>query len=126
MIAVRIPEEIRKYKEKLVFGLTARQLVCTIIAGGICIPLYWKGRGVIPEDILGWAIILIALPLLSIGYIRFNGVTMEKMAKIILLTQVLYPIKRKYKSENAFRMWQDMADAEDRPKSQRDRKKLER
>lgn len=124
MIAVRIPEEIRKYKEKLAFGLTARQLVCTIITGAICIPLYWKGKDIIPEDILGWAIILIALPLLSIGYVRINGVTMERMAKIIFLTQFLYPVKRKFKSENAFRTWQDMADAEDRPKSQRDRKKL--
>ena len=46
MIAVRIPEEIRKYKEKLAFGLTARQLICTIIAAAICVPLYWKGRNV--------------------------------------------------------------------------------
>ena len=124
MIAVRIPEEIRKYKEKLAFGLTARQLICTILTCAICVPLYWKGKDVIPEDILGWAIMFIALPLLSVGYIRFNGVPMERMAKIFFLTQVLYPIKRKYKSENAFRIWQDMADAEDRPKSSRDRKKF--
>ncbi|SFU89445.1 VirB4-like conjugal transfer ATPase, CD1110 family [Butyrivibrio sp. M55] len=126
MIAVRIPEEIRKYKEKLAFGLTARQLICTILTCAICVPLYWKGKDVIPEDILGWAIMFIALPLLSVGFIRFNGVPMERMAKIFFLTQVLYPIKRKYKSENAFRTWQDMADAEDRPKSSRDRKKFKK
>lgn len=40
MIAVRIPEEIRKYKEKILFGLTARQLITTIIAFAICVPLY--------------------------------------------------------------------------------------
>ena len=124
MIAVRIPEEIRKYKEKLAFGLTARQLICTIITGAICVPLYWNGKDIIPEDILGWAIIIIALPLLSIGYVKFNGVPMERMAKIIFLTQVLYPVKRKFKSENAFRTWQEMADAEERPKLLRDRRKL--
>ena len=30
MIAVRIPDEIRKYKEKIILGLTARQLLATI------------------------------------------------------------------------------------------------
>ena len=48
------------------------------------------------------------------------------MAKIIFLTQVLYPVKRKFKSENAFRTWQELADAEDMPKSKKDRKKLEK
>ena len=124
MIAVRIPEEIRKYKEKLAFGLTARQLICTIISGAVCVPLYWKCRNIIPEDILGWAIIIIALPLLSIGYVKINGVPMEKMAKIFFLTQIMYPVKRKYKTENAFRIWQDQADVEDMPKSKKDRKKL--
>ena len=124
MIAVRIPEEIRKYKEKLAFGLTARQLICTIISGAVCVPLYWKCRNIIPEDILGWAIIIIALPLLSIGYVKINGVPMEKMAKIFFLTQIMYPVKRKYKTENAFRTWQDQADVEDMPKSKKDRKKL--
>ena len=124
MIAVRIPEEIRKYKEKLAFGLTARQIVCTIITLGICVPLYWYGKDYIQEDLLGWLIMIIAIPTLSVGYLKFNGLTMEKAAKVMWETQVLYPVKRKYKSENAFRMWQDMADKEDRPKSGRDRKKL--
>ena len=44
MIAVRIPKEIRAYKEKLVAGLTARQLIASIIAVGICIPLYIFGK----------------------------------------------------------------------------------
>lgn len=124
MIAVRIPEEIRKYKEKIAFGLTARQLICTIITLAICVPLYWWGRNYLSDDVLGWAIIIIGLPLLSIGYIRFNGVPMERMAKVIFLTQFLYPVKRKYKVENAFRTWQDMADKEDMPKSSKDKKKL--
>ena len=32
MFAVRIPNEIRAYKEKLAFGLTLRQLIASILA----------------------------------------------------------------------------------------------
>ena len=78
MIAVRIPEEIKKYKEKIAFGLTSRQLVSSIIALAVCVPLYWFGRSYIPEDVLSWLIILIALPLLAIGFFHFNGMPFEK------------------------------------------------
>ena len=60
MITVRIPNEIRAYKEKLVAGLTARQLISTILALAICVPLYFYGKKYLPEDVMAWAIILIA------------------------------------------------------------------
>lgn len=44
MIEIRIPKEIRTYKEKLFFGLTLRQLICTLIAVVVNVPLYWFGR----------------------------------------------------------------------------------
>ena len=47
MIAVRIPKEIKEYKEKLVFGLNVRQLISVVIALTICIPLYIFGRKII-------------------------------------------------------------------------------
>lgn len=124
MIAVRIPEEIRKYKEKIMFGLTARQIICTVLALVICVPLYWFGRKYIQEDILSWIVILIAAPLIGIGYASFNGMPMEKFFIVWLKFEVLYPRKRKFCTDNAFRAWQNEAIAEERPRSAKERKKL--
>lgn len=116
MIAVRIPEEIRKYKEKIVFGLTARQLISTLITLFICIPLYWFGRNIIPDDILSWLIIAISMPLLAIGFLKYNGMPMEKFFIVWFKFEILFPRKRKFKTENAFRNWQNEALKEEVPK----------
>ena len=124
MIAVRIPEEIRKYKEKIAFGLTARQIISVILTALICVPLYWFGRPYIVEDVLSWMIILIALPVLSIGFLKFNGMPMEKFFVVWLKFEFLYPRKRKFRTDNAFRDWQNQAYAEEIPKNKKERKKL--
>lgn len=116
MIAVRIPEEIRKYKEKIAFGLTARQLICTILTLFICVPLYWYGKNYIPEEILAWIVIAIAVPLEAIGFVRINGMPMEKYAIAAFKFEILYPRKRKFKTENIWREWQNMAIKEEIPK----------
>lgn len=128
MIAVRIPEEIRKYKERIMFGLSARQLICTIIALGICIPLYFFGNKYIDEDALSWIIILIALPIFAIGFFTFNGMPMEKFILAYLKFSFINPLKRRYKTENAFRIWDEKARSEEKPmdKTKEYEKSLER
>lgn len=121
MIAVRIPEEIRKYKEKIAFGLTARQLICTAVTLLICVPLYWIGKKYISDDLLAWLIIVIALPLESIGFLKINGMPMEKFAVSAFKFEVLYPRKRRYKTENIWRMWQNQAAKDAQPKKLKDR-----
>lgn len=124
MIAVRIPEEIRKYKEKIAFGLTGRQIISVIIAAVICVPLYWFGRPYIHEELLSWLVILIAVPLVSIGFFTFNGMPMEKFFVAWLKFEVIYPRKRKFRTDNAFREWQNEAYAEEAPKTKKERKKM--
>ena len=133
MIAVRIPEEIRKYKEKIAFGLTARQLVSTVLAVAICVPLYWFGRRYISDDVLSWLLILIALPLLAVGWVSFQGghitfgsagMPTEKFFFVWLKFEALYPRKRKFHTNNAFREWQNEGYAEELPKSGRERRRM--
>jgi len=117
MIAVRIPDEIRKYKEKIMLGLTARQLIATAMAFLVCVPLYFFGKSFINDEILTWLIILIAVPLVGIGFFRFNGMPMEKYMVVMFKYELLHPQKRKFISENAFWTWQKEAEKIDKPKS---------
>lgn len=78
MIEVRIPKEIRSYKTKYFFGLTLRQSITTFSALAICVPLYFFGMQYINNELLSWLIILIATPLMLIGWFNFNQMTFEK------------------------------------------------
>lgn len=48
MIEIRIPKEIKNYREKLFFGLTLRQCICAGVALLICVPLYIFGNKFLP------------------------------------------------------------------------------
>lgn len=114
MITVRIPKEIREYKEKLVFGLTVRQLIATVLAIGICVPTYIFGRKYISEDELSWIVILIALPCAGVGFITKNGMPFEKYIYAMIKQQLIYPQKTRFKTSNFFRNAQNKAYREER------------
>jgi hypothetical protein len=102
MIEIRIPKEIRSYKEKLFFGLTLRQTICTVLALGINIPLYIYVRPLIGDDLASWIIICTGMPIFLIGYFKFNGMPFEQFVLCIFTFEVVNPKKRKYKTENLF------------------------
>ncbi|MNN70370.1 PrgI family protein [compost metagenome] len=104
MIEIRIPKEIRTYKEKLFFGLTLRQLICTLIAVVVNVPLYWFGRDIIGSDAASWVVIFVAMPLFLIGYFNYNGMTFEQFIKSVIQQEFVYPQKRKYITLNMFEL----------------------
>ncbi|MGI6588787.1 MAG: PrgI family protein [Peptococcia bacterium] len=107
MIEVKIPREIRAYKEKLFFGLNLRQTICAALAIAINIPLYIYVRPIIGDDLASWFIIFVTVPLFLIGFFQYNGMPFEKFALCILRFQLLTPQKRKYKTENLFAILMD-------------------
>lgn len=85
-IEVRIPKEITEYKEKILFGLSIRQLICFSSAILLCVGTYillvnFLG---LSKDIVSYIVIIEAMPLLAAGFIKKNGLTFEKYAKLFL------------------------------------------
>lgn len=70
MIEIKIPKEITDYKEKFLFGLTVRQLVSAVVALAICVPLFIFGKDYLGEDLVGWIIILVAVPVFAFGFFK--------------------------------------------------------
>jgi len=112
MLSTAIPKDIREYKEKLVAGFTARQLLSTMAALAVCVPLYIYGRRFLPEEVISWTVIAVALPLGAIGFIKYNGMPAEKFIVCIVLF-LLYPVKRVYMTSNCLRNWQEQTRKED-------------
>lgn len=113
MITVRIPKEIRQYKEKLAFGLTARQMIATIVAVVVCVPTYLYGRKIMGDDAASWIVITVALPCAGIGFVKKNGMPFEKYIWTVLKQQLIYPQKTNFKTDNFFRDAQNQAYKED-------------
>lgn len=102
MIEIKIPKEIKYYKEKIAFGFTIRQLISVSLALGINIPLYIFGKDIIGEDLMSWLVIIIAVPLAMIGWFNYNGMNFEQFLIAVFQSEFLYPKKRIYKSENLY------------------------
>ena len=101
MIEIRIPKEIKNYREKLFFGLTLRQSICAGVALLICVPLYIFGNKFIPQEALSWLVILIDAPLMLAGFFRYNDMTFEQFA-VEFIYHNFTPQKRVYSYEPIF------------------------
>ena len=85
-IEVRIPKEITEYKEKIMFGMSVRQLVCTVLAVVLAV-----GMGLLLTKVFGmtidtasYGIILVVLPILAIGFIQREGMPFEQYMRLVL------------------------------------------
>lgn len=99
-IEVRIPKEITEYKEKILFGLSLRQLLFFILAIIVCgasyfimtMALNWN------KDMVGYIVMIEVVPLLAFGFVRKNGLPFEKYASMMIRHKTGI-LKRPYKTD---------------------------
>ena len=77
---VKIPKEIRDYQESIFFGLSTRQFICSLLAVGVAVGLYFGLRPLIGSEEVGWMCILGAAPFAACGFFKYHGMTAEKAA----------------------------------------------
>ena len=97
-LEVKVPKEITDYREKIMFGLSVRQLICVIIASVLCIVTYFTIKPFIGNDLAGYFVLGEAMPIMGVGFLRINGFTFEKYIMIILKHEFSRQI-RVYKTE---------------------------
>lgn len=103
MIAVRIPKEIREYREKLIFGLGARQLIALILMVGIGGATLYYGLPIVGADAVENIIFVECVPIGVIGFFpQKDGLKPEKYLSLIFRFYVRAPRKRKFISDNFF------------------------
>ncbi len=83
-LEVKIPKEITEYREKIIFGLSVRQLFCVAIAVIICMMTFFAVKPFIGNDLAGYLVLVEAMPVMGIGFLRINGFTFEKYAMIVI------------------------------------------
>lgn len=84
-LETRIPKEITDYREKIVFGLSGRQLAslgCAIGLVGLTAFVLHYLLGV-DLRILEYILILEAMPVIAVGFIRYKGLAFEDYVLVL-------------------------------------------
>ena len=98
-IEIKIPKEIRNYHENIFFGLNTRQFVCSLLALGAAVGLYFCLRPIVGAEQVGWMCILGAVPFAACGFIRYHGMTAEQLLWAWIKSEILSPKRLVYKSD---------------------------
>lgn len=91
MFYIPIQKDFSKVKNKVVLGLTKRQLICFALAGVAGIPTYILLKRVVPVDIAGLVMILVMLPFFLLALYEKNGQPLEEILKNIITEKYLRP-----------------------------------
>jgi hypothetical protein len=81
-----IPKEITEYHEKIMFGLSIRQLCCfgAAILAGVATWLFCAKILRLSFEIMSYVIIAEAAPFMALGFIRKDGLPFEKYAALVI------------------------------------------
>ena len=98
-IEIKIPKEIRNYHENIFFGLSTRQFVCSLLALGAAVGLYFCLRPIVGTEQVGWMCILGAAPFAACGFFSYHGMTAEQLLWAWIKSEILSPKRLVYKSD---------------------------
>jgi hypothetical protein len=113
MVIIKVPKEIRNYKEKVVGTLTLRNLLFSLMACAAGVYVYVNTRVQCGEDIAGWLCLFAGAPFLAFGYINPNGKPLEKYIIRVLKFYLNYEKVRIVKTNNFWsELVQEAADEE--------------
>ena len=101
-IAVRINKEVRDYQESVFFGLSLRQLIFALLAVLVAVGVYFGLRNIVGTGEIGWMCVLAAFPFALGGFFTYNGMTFEKFLLALIRSELLYPKKLVFHSENLY------------------------
>jgi len=99
---VRINKEVRDYQESIFFGLSLRQLLFALLAVLVAVGVYFGLKDIVGSGEIGWVCVLAAFPFALGGFFTYNGMTFERFLLAVIRSELLYPRKLVFKSENLY------------------------
>ena len=99
---ININKDIREYTEGVFFGLNLRQLICSGLAVASAVAVYFGARGTVANDMITYLCIAVAVPFAAIGFIKYNGMPMEKIFWAWLTDNFLFPRRLTVKANNVY------------------------
>ncbi|MGN0005631.1 MAG: PrgI family protein [Candidatus Gastranaerophilaceae bacterium] len=97
---VHINTEVKGYKESIVLGLTLRQTLCSVLAIGTAVGIYFGFRDILGKETVSWLCLVCAAPFAVAGFFKYNGMTLEKFLYEVIYTYLFRSDLLLYKSQN--------------------------
>ena len=91
---------MRKHKETVFFGLSARQFVCALLAVGLAAGVYLGLDVVLGKEQASWLCIVAAAPVAAAGFFQYNGMTLEQFLWAVIKSELLCAGARPFVTEN--------------------------
>ena len=102
IIEVKIPKEVRRHKESIFFGLSARQFFCAVTAVGLAVGIYLSVSPILGKETASWVCILAAAPVAVAGFFEYNGLTLEQFLWAFVKSELLFAGGRRFISRNFY------------------------
>ena len=99
---IKINKEIRAYRETLFFGLSVRQFICSVLAVGVAVALYFSLSRVLDRETVSWVCIVGAAPVAAAGFFQYNGMTLERFLLAYIRSEFRFPRRLVFKSDNIY------------------------
>ena len=99
---VKINRDIREFSESIFFGLSLRQFIFSILACIVAVILYFVLKPYFGIETLSWVCILGAAPFAVLGFVKYNGMTAEKLLIAFIKSEILMPKRLTFKAENIY------------------------
>ena len=101
-IEIKIPKEVREYHETIFFGLNTRQFVCSLLAVGVAVAVYFLLQPMLDTEEIGWVCILAAAPFAVCGFFTYHGMTPEQLLWAWCKSELLCPKRLVFRSDSYY------------------------
>lgn len=107
MAYVQVPKDLTRVKNKVMFNLTKRQLICFSLAAAVGVPIYFLTRNVVGTTISACLMVVIMLPFFFFAMYEKDGRPLEKILMDIWRAKVQRPGVRIYQTRNFYGVIQE-------------------
>ena len=97
---IKVNKEIKNYKESVFFGLSFRQFLCSVLAVGAAVGVYFGLSKFLDKETVSWLCIVCAVPVAVTGFFQYNGLNFERFIWAVIKSEILCSGVRLYKSRN--------------------------
>lgn len=102
MAFVSVPKDLTKIKNKILFNLTKRQLICLSCAAIVGFPLYLLSKGSLGTSTSAVLMVIVMLPFFIVAMYSKDGIPFEQIAANFVRVRFLTPRIRTYETENLY------------------------
>ncbi len=109
---ISIPRDLTRVKDKLLFGLTKRQLLCFTVAALIGVPVFFMLKSITEVNIAIMGMMIVMMPIFFFAMYEKNGRPVEVYLGHFIEAVFIRPKVRPYKTDNYYAALARQADAE--------------